>query len=213
MRLRGRMMTLIQFNNIHLRFEDKIVFDNFNMHVNEGEKVLLSAPSGSGKSSLFKLLLGFQRFQDGDIVLDGRRLQKDNVTYFRSAIGYVSQDVNLRNIKVWNLILEILSYKQNSHIEINKEKVLDLVEYFNLSSDILDKQVSQLSGGERQRLGLIICILLDRPIWLLDEVTSGLDKDMKEKVVDYVLKQDKTVLIISHDRIWSKNPIVRIEEW
>ncbi|MCG8485052.1 MAG: ABC transporter ATP-binding protein [Clostridia bacterium] len=206
-------MTLIQFNNISLRFGDKIVFDNYNMHVNKGEKILLSAPSGSGKSSLFKLLMGFQRPQAGDIVLNGKRLQKNNLTYFRSSIGYVSQDVNLRNIEAWDLITEIFSYKQNNHIEINKEEVLNLIEYFNLSSDILNKKVSQLSGGERQRLGLIICILLDRPIWLLDEVTSGLDKDMKEKVVDYVLNQDKTVLIISHDRVWSKNNAVRIEEW
>lgn len=206
-------MTLIQFNNLSLRFGDKIVFDNYNMHVNKGEKILLCAPSGSGKSSLFKLLMGFQRPQAGDIVLNGKRLQKNNLTYFRSSISYVSQDVNLRNIEAWDLIIEIFSYKQNNHIEINKEEVLNLVEYFNLSSDILNKKVSQLSGGERQRLGLIICILLDRPIWLLDEVTSGLDKDMKEKVVDYVLNQDKTVLIISHDRVWSKNNAVRIEEW
>lgn len=182
------------------------------MNIKEGEKVLLSAPSGKGKSSLFKLMLGFIRPNKGEIFLKEKKLQRSNLPYFRKYIGYVSQDVDFRNNIVWDLLVEIFSYKQNRGLEMNRGKVLAIMEYFNLSKSLLEKEVNQLSGGERQRLGLIICILLDRPLWLLDEVTSGLDKEMKEKVVDYVLKQDKTVLIISHDKIWHKEHI-RIEEW
>lgn len=206
-------MVLIQFKNINLSFDDKRVFKNFNLSVKEGEKVLLKAPSGKGKSTLFKLLLGFQKSDEGDILFKGKKLEKNTLKYFRRNIAYVSQDVDLRNEKVWNLIVEIFSYKHNTHIKINKEKLLEIAQYFSLPADVIEKEVSQLSGGERQRLGLIICILLDRQVWLLDEITSGLDKDMKEKVVDYVLKQDKTVLIISHDKTWSENEVVRIEEW
>jgi putative ABC transport system ATP-binding protein len=183
------------------------------MNIKKGEKILLNAPSGKGKSTLFKLLLGFVKPHKGEIILDGKNLEKNNITYFRKNIAYVSQDVDLRNDKVWDLILEIFSYKNNRHIEITKDKVLDIFKYFNFSEDIMEKKVSELSGGERQRLGLIICILMDRHVWLLDEVTSGLDKEMKEKVVDYVLKKDKTVLIISHDKIWSKSDLIRTKEW
>ncbi|WP_432667415.1 ATP-binding cassette domain-containing protein [Wukongibacter baidiensis] len=204
---------LIRFKDINLSFKDKVVFQNFNMEVSKGEKVLLSAPSGKGKSTLFKLLLGFQKFDGGEILFENKKLEKNSLAYFRRNIGYVSQDVDLMNKKIWDLLLEIFSYKYNKHIEITKEKFLGLTQYFDLPADIMEKEVRQLSGGERQRLGLIICILLDREVWLLDEVTSGLDKDMKEKVVDYILKQDKTMLIISHDKIWSKNDIVKIEEW
>jgi putative ABC transport system ATP-binding protein len=203
---------LIEFKNIHLSFDEKTIFKDFNMNIKEGEKVLLSAPSGKGKSSLFKLLLGFIRPNEGEIFLKEKKLQRSNLPYFRKYIGYVSQDVDFRNHGVWDLLVEIFSYKQNRGLEMNRGKVLAIMEYFNLSKSLLEKEVNQLSGGERQRLGLIICILLDRPLWLLDEVTSGLDKEMKEKVVDYVLKQDKTVLIISHDKIWHKEHI-RIEEW
>ncbi|MBF8983852.1 ATP-binding cassette domain-containing protein [Lutibacter sp. B2] len=204
---------MIQFKEINVRFKDHVIFENFNMNVMKGEKVLLSAPSGKGKSTLFKLLLGFQKVDHGDIIFNGKQLEKDTLKYFRLNIGYVSQDVDLRNQKVWDSMMEIFSYKHNRHIKVTKQKVIDLIAYFNLSTDIIDKEVKQLSGGERQRLGLIICILLDRDVWLLDEITSGLDKDMKERVVDYVLKQNKTILIISHDKIWSKNDLIRIEEW
>ncbi|MFD3157106.1 ATP-binding cassette domain-containing protein [Haloimpatiens sp. FM7330] len=206
-------MTLIQFKDINLKFKDKIIFDNFNMDVLKGEKIVLNAPSGKGKSTLFKLLLGFQKIDRGTILFNNKILEKKTLVYFRKNIGYVSQDVDFKNGKIGDLIDEIFSYNCNKHIKITKEQITHLVEYFNLPKDTLEKEVKQLSGGERQRLGLIICILLDRPVWLLDEVTSGLDKYMKEKVVNYVLKQDKTVLIISHDKIWTENNLVRVEEW
>ncbi|SHK33097.1 ABC transporter ATP-binding protein [Paramaledivibacter caminithermalis] len=204
---------MIEFKNINLRFDDKVVFENFSLKINKGEKILLNSPSGKGKSTLFKLLLGFEKLNSGEILFNGKRLNKNNLLYFRKNIGYVSQDVDVRKDRVWNLIEEIFSYKNNRHIKISKHYIIMNLQYFKLSEDILEKEVRQLSGGERQRLGLIICILLNREVWLLDEVTSGLDEDTKEIVVDYVLKQNKTILIISHDRIWCKNDVVRIEEW
>lgn len=204
---------MIQFKDINLSFHDNIVFKNFNLKVKKGEKLLLKAPSGKGKSTLFKVLLGFQRIDNGEIFFNNKILNKYNLSYFRRNIGYVSQDVDLRNKNVWDLIVDIFSYRHNRHIKITKDKVLNIATYFNLSIDILDKEVSQLSGGERQRIGLIICILLDRQVWLLDEIISGLDKETKEIVVDYVLKQDKTILIISHDKIWMRDDFVRIKEW
>ncbi|WFD09682.1 ABC transporter ATP-binding protein [Tepidibacter hydrothermalis] len=204
---------MIKFENINLRFDDKVIFENFNMNIKGGEKVLLKSPSGKGKSTLLKLLLGFQKIDSGEIIFDCKKLEKNNLMYFRTNIAYLSQDVELRNQNIWDLIVEIFSYKYNKHIKVTKDKFLDVANYFDLSKDIIKKEIRDLSGGERQRLGLIICILLDRKVWLLDEVTSGLDKDMKQRVVDYVLKQDKTVLIVSHDNIWSENDIVRIEEW
>lgn len=204
---------MIKFKNINLSFDNNTVFQNFNLRIKQGEKILLRAPSGKGKSTLFKMFLGFQKPDSGEILFNNKVLKKESLLYFRKNISYVSQDVNLMNKKVWDLITEIFSYKYNRHIKITKDKVLSIVKYFKLPEDVFGKEVNELSGGERQRLGLIICILLDRQVWLLDEVASGLDKDMKDIVVDYVLKQDKTILIISHDKIWCQNDVVRIKEW
>lgn len=204
---------MIEFKNIDLTFENKSIFENFNLTVHEGEKILLKAPSGKGKSSLLKILLGFIKVDQGAILFDNKMLSKHSISYFRKNMSYISQDVDLRDKIVWNLIKEIFSYKANKHINITKDKVLDYLDFFDLEDDTINKPLTQLSGGERQRIGLIICILLDRKIWLLDEITSGLDKDLKKKVVDYVLTQEKTMLIISHDKIWTENGIVKIEEW
>ena len=204
---------MIEFKNIDLSFNNRKVFGNFNLKVNRNEKVVLIAPSGKGKSSLFKLLLGFQKPDKGEIIFDEKVMNKNNLSYFRKNIAYVSQDVDLRKISVGCLIDEIFQYKQNRHCNIQRTQVEQTMATFKLSEDVLDKQVSDLSGGERQRIGIVICILLDRSVWLLDEVTAGLDKEMKEIVVDYVIKQDKTVIVISHDKIWSNNEAITIREW
>jgi putative ABC transport system ATP-binding protein len=204
---------MIEIKNIHLSFINKVIFNNYSMKIEKGEKVLIKASSGKGKSTLFKTLLGFQKIDKGDIFINGKKLGKSNMNYYRRNIGYVSQDVELANRNVWDYITQVFNYKYNRHINITKDQVIDIANYFMLQPDILDKEIIRLSGGERQRLGLIICILLDRNIWLLDEVTSGLDKETKKRVVEFVLNLDKTILIISHDNIWCENDIVRIEEW
>lgn len=204
---------LIVFKDIKLKFDGKLILENFNLVVDQGQKVLLKAPSGRGKSSLFKMILGFYRPDSGEIFLGDKRLEKRTLEYFRKNIGYVNQDVDLRDQKIGQMIEEIFTYKINRHLELNRTKLLELLSYFNLTDEILEKNAGELSGGERQRLGFIICVLLDRKVWLLDEITSGLDSEMKEKLIDFVLGQKKTVLIISHDRSWEEREEVIVKEW
>ena len=81
-----------------------------------------------------------------------------------------------------------------------------------LEDNILDKNFQELSGGEKQRIGILISLLLDRDIYLLDEVTSTLDMNLKKKIADYFLAQeDWTLLVISHDREWERDWIEVID--
>lgn len=203
---------MIRFEHITLQFNNKFIFSDFNLEIETGEKVLLRAPSGKGKSSLVKLLLGFLKPDAGEIFLDNEKLSKDTIKYFRKNIAYVSQDVELQNSNVLELINGIFTYKNNKHILLNNDVILETMQYFGLNADVLNKNVSNLSGGQRQRLGLVICILLDRDIWVLDEVTSGLDNELKEKVVSYIMELDKTIIIISHDDLWLTTD-VKVEVW
>lgn len=82
---------------------------------------------------------------------------------------------------------------------------MEIISKSYLSLYILSKNINQLSGGEKQRLAFVIIILLDRKIWILDEITSSLDQDMKEKVINYILNTNKTVILVSHDKTESLN--------
>ena len=201
---------MIKFENLCLNFGNKQILENFNLNIKKGEKILLSAPSGSGKSSILKLLLGFVQSNSGKITVNGLELDKKNITSIRDYISYVSQDVELKREKVYPLIQEIFTYRGNSNKTFDANKLNELLDYFELEKSLLDKNVKQLSGGERQRLGIIICILLDRPIWILDEITSGLEISLKQKAIDYILDSEKTVLVVSHDVQWEKSGKVRV---
>ncbi len=204
---------MIEFRNIRIAFEKQIVFDDFSLRINKGDKILLNAASGKGKSTLMKSLLGFQHIESGEIAVNSRVLSKETLQEIRSQIAYVSQDVELGQKTCGSLLREVFEYKKNRHLVVKENRFIELGNEFGLPKDFLNKSIAQLSGGERQRLGFIICILLKRPIWILDEITSGLDKTLKERIVNYVLSGEETVLITSHDDVWLDYPAVKVVKW
>ncbi len=123
----------------------------------------------------------------------------------RNQFAYVNQDVTLRKGKVKDYLLAMGNYRHNT-LDFSREYLLDqeLMEYFEFDPRYIYKNSEELSGGERQRLGIILAIMLKRPIFLLDEVTSGLDKQLKQKTVEFFMKCPETVLAISHDQIWEE---------
>lgn len=199
-------MAIVEYNNINLSFDRKIILENFSLRINPGEKILISGKSGKGKSTLLRMLLGFQTPDSGQIFIDGKELSNDKIFDFRKYYAYVNQDITIRNEKVREVLKEISTYKGNNFTGTLSE---ELLEQFEMNKELLEKKTSDLSGGERQRLGIVLAIMLDRPIFLLDEVTSALDAQLKEKVVQYFEQTDKTVISISHDPEWSKNDIFR----
>lgn len=190
---------MIKIRKLNCELNGKKIFEDFNLNVLDGEKILLSAPSGKGKTTLFNILLGFQR-SDGEIFIDNLKLNKKNISKIRNKISYVSQDIDFQDKIVEELIREVANYSANKN-KFEFEEIKKYLEEFEIL-DSLNKKVSELSGGERQRLGFIICMGLNRKIWLLDEVTASLDSKMKKKIVEFVLKSKSTVLVISHDDIW-----------
>ena len=196
---------MINFKNISIKFNNKIVLNNFNLNVNTGEKVLISGVSGKGKTTLLKLLLGFSTPNSGSILVDNLELNEQTINIIRNKIGYMPQSTPFLNVKVEKLIHTIFNYKENLKTKLDMSILIQTLKEFNLDSNILSKNINQLSGGEKQRLAFVIIILLDRKIWILDEITSSLDQDMKEKVINYILNTKKTVILVSHDKTESLN--------
>lgn len=200
---------MINIVNLKIDYNKKNIIENFNLSIKKGEKVVITGVSGSGKSSILKAILGFIIPSSGDILINGERLTAKTVNSFRRNMCYVSQGIDFPNEKISVLIEEIFNYKNNKKYKKNIEKLEHYLKLFNLDSSILEKNIDELSGGEKQRIGIVIALLLDREIFILDEITSALDSEMKKKTVNYFLNADKTVIAVSHDSEWIELGIAR----
>lgn len=139
----------------------------------------------------------------------GELLDKKLFWSIRKEIAYVPQDLDIGEGPIRALVEKIFSHKGNTGV-FDEGKLKHLVTYFELGVGILDKKFEELSGGEKQRIGIIISLLSNRDIYFLDEITSSLDAELKEKVIRYYLNMDgATEIIISHDPEWEKRRDVR----
>ena len=191
---------MIKIKDANLKFNSKEIFNNLNFYIEKGEKIVIRAHSGRGKSTLLKVIMGFQQLTSGTVTVGNLELNANTVDKIREKIAYLPQSINFRNQTIINIIESIFSFKKNKKLKIDKEKLLYLMNEFNLGEEILNKEFEFLSGGEKQRIALIITFLMDKEIILLDESISSLDIELKEKVMRYLVKLDKTVILVTHDR-------------
>lgn len=202
---------LIEFKNINLSFKGKTIFKDFNFVINSGEKVVVFGKSGTGKSTLLNLLLGFNEAESGGIFFKGQKITGQNIWQIRQEIAYVDQDVMMGEGQVQEIIAEYFSFAANAKKQYSSQELTELLEKFDLDPLILTKEIKQLSGGERQRLALVVALLLKRPVMVLDEVTSSLDPASKSIAIEQLLKNAQaSLLIITHDREWQEQKNVKI---
>lgn len=196
---------LIKYENIGFSFENRKILSGFNLAVKKNQKILLRGKSGTGKTTLLKTLLGFTKPSEGTIYFRNRVIDSKTCWEARKEIAYIVQDTDLGEGKVKSLLDEIFSYRANKE-KLDHEKLRAFIRELELEDDILEKNFQELSGGEKQRIGILIALLLNRSIYLLDEVTSALDAKLKKKIADYFLaREDWTLLIVSHDREWERD--------
>jgi len=194
---------MIKLENICKNFDGKELFSDLSFEIPNNGRLLILGGSGSGKTTLLRMLLGFVLPDKGNIIIDGEKLSLENVWKVRQKIAYVSQEMQIGRGNAERFVKEILQYKNNRKISYNREKLIGLLNDFHLDPATLDKNLEELSGGELQRFAIIVTLLLDRRIYLLDEVTSALDQPLKELIVNYFSSmKDKTLVISSHDSVW-----------
>lgn len=199
---------MIKFDNIHLSFNGKSVIRDLSLKIENGEKVVVSGKSGSGKSSLLAMVLGFIQPDSGQVLFDGIPVDEKTAWDVRKRIACIDQDVSLGAGTVQELLVFASDLKANAHLGFTSDELMELLE---LDSDLLQKNIKELSGGERQRMAVVIAVLLNRDVFFLDEVTASLDKHLKRKVADYFLgRGDWTCVIVSHDPVWLNNSVVRV---
>ena len=192
---------MLALERVAVRFDGKRVLDDFTLRVAQGEKVVLAGDSGAGKSTILACLLGFVQPAAGEISIGGEPLTKRSVWPLRTRIAYVPQEPQLGAGLTREAIIRPLEYAANRHIQFDPDRLERLCKTFLLDVGLLEKSVTKLSGGEKQRAAIVSALMLERPILLLDEITSALDERSRDAVLAYLRgRDDLTLLAISHDK-------------
>jgi ABC-type multidrug transport system fused ATPase/permease subunit len=195
---------LIDFLNVTFAYNGgENILKSISFGVPQGQFVAFAGPSGGGKSTLFKLLLGCYPVKDGTIFVDGKPMHAYSLADLRDRIAYVPQDAYLFS----GTILENIRYGKPSASE---EQIVAaakaafahdfVVEFPGGYQTVVGERGARLSGGQRQRIAIARALLKDAPILLLDEATSALDSE-SEQIVQRaleVLMKGRTTLVIAH---------------
>jgi len=195
-----RIVPSITFNTITFQYPTALqpVFSGFSLYIDLGEHVLLKAPSGKGKTTLLKLLLGLYPVQAGSIRIGHKDVSSMKPNEIRSMISIVPQDA-----------FYDASRTIRENIMMGSTKSIDVVDQVVLSDlrGQLDTRPANLSGGQKQRIALARIFVNNAPIIILDEPTSALDKETERSMIDMICEyaKDKTVIWITHNDISHTN--------
>jgi ATP-binding cassette subfamily B protein len=194
----------IEFKNITFGYEkDRVILNDFNLIVGAGQNVAIVGASGSGKSTIGRLLFRFYDTDQGGLYIDGLNIKTVTQSSLHAAIGIVPQDTVLFNDTIYYNIAYGDSNASQEDV-VNAAKAAEIHQFVSDLPDGYNTTVGErglkLSGGEKQRVGIARTLLKNPPILLLDEATSSLDTETEnciQKSLNQLL-EGRTVLTIAH---------------
>jgi ABC-type multidrug transport system ATPase subunit len=196
-------MTIIDIQDLNIAFDKQFLYQNFSFKLEKGKKVVIAGGSGTGKTTMLNILLGFEKNYSGNIKIFNRSLNENNINYIRSQIAWLPQEFSLPLATAKELLLKPFEFKHNNNLTPSAEDIDKTLRQTGLDRAILNKPVKNISGGQKQRLAIASCTMLNRPLLFLDEPTSNLDPISIKKIMDYLFEQhDLTILSTSHNPIW-----------
>jgi ABC-type iron transport system FetAB ATPase subunit len=197
--------TLFSLDNCSVKSGDKTILAPLSFTVDTGDFVTITGPSGVGKTTLLQLLLGFVPPSTGRVRFRGQPLVPSLLKPLRRETAVVFQEPVLNGQTVRGFLLQPFSYKQNRDMLPSAERIASELAIVGLGQIELEGPVKTLSGGEKQRLALVGALLLDRPVLILDEVTSALDRSYRDRVQETLFEREATVIAVSHNAGWIKH--------
>lgn len=194
----------IEFKNVSFAYDkDTQVLKDVSFIAKQGEVTALVGTSGSGKTSILRLISRLYDYDEGSILIDDKDIKNISTDSLFKNISIVFQDVTLfntsilENIRLGKESASDEDVKRAARLANCMDFIEKLPEGFNTP---IGENGAELSGGERQRLSIARAFLKDAPILILDEISASLDVDNEKKIQDSLNKliRDKTVIIISH---------------
>ena len=198
----------IEFEDISFSHKNNLIFKSISLEIQKNEIIGIIGETGSGKSTFIDILCGLLNPNKGKIKLNKVEMLKNEIKNLHKIISIVPQRINLLDDTIKNNILYAKKFSNERNIEerINNLKDVCLLDYVNKKESgwdsIVGENGAKLSGGQIQRLGIARALFKKPQILILDEATSGLDKETEEKLLNNLInfRPKLTIIIISHNK-------------
>lgn len=202
---REREIPAIEFREVVLAFDDRVVLNKLSFKVSKGETKIILGGSGGGKSTIIKLVLGLLKPDAGRVLVDGEDITDYNEAQMisvRKKIGMVFQEGALfDSLSVYDNVAYRLHEQGRPEEEVEQE-VRRMLRFVNLE-DAIDKMPSELSGGMRRRVGIARALIGDPKLVLFDEPTAGLDPPTARTICELAMKlrdlEDVSSIFVTHE--------------
>jgi len=211
---------LIEIKNVSLWYDGFRALQNVTETIEPTQTVVICGPSGCGKSSLLRCINGLEKFQEGEVIVDGKSVldPKTDINELRASIGMVFQHFELypHMTALRNLTLAptLVKKKSKEEAEAVAMKLLERVGIAEQSN----KYPGEMSGGQQQRVAIARALAMEPKVMLFDEPTSALDPEMIKEVLEVMInlaKEGMTMIVVTHEMGFARevaNEIIFMDE-
>lgn len=196
------MDNIVEISNLNFKYDDNVIFDNFNLTIKKGSFTSIIGSNGSGKSTLMKIIVGLLKC-DGKIVVDGITINEDTYKDVRSRIGMVFE--NPDNQFVAETVMDEIAFSlENMNYEKKqiRENIKDIAQLLGIE-EIMEKEPHSLSGGQKQLIALASALAIKPKILVLDEALEMLDEAERQRMLKILVELNKsselTIINITHN--------------
>lgn len=193
----------LEFKDVSFRYSKNYIFENFNLRIDDKQKIGIIGVSGSGKTTLVNMIFKFYQPEKGSILIDGKNISDYNTNSMYNNLTYVPQETILLHSSIYDNI-KIAKPNATDEEIYNAAKKAELHNFIESLEDKYDTIVGErgikLSGGQRQRIALARIFLRDAKIVIFDEATSSLDNNTEFKIQQNIHKyfNEQTIICIAH---------------
>lgn len=195
---------MLELKNVSKKFKNKIILNNINLKINQGELVVLIGPSGCGKTTTLKMINKLVVPTSGELLINGKNISQEDTIQLRRNMGYVIQQTGLFPHMTVGENIGLIPFIQKSPSEEIRKNTVELLKMVDMDpEEYMDRYPAELSGGQQQRIGVARAFATDPDIILMDEPFSALDPITRSQLQDelYNLHHElkKTIVFVTHD--------------